>query len=172
AQHAALRRRGRPERARHRRFGLCLSSRVPGRTPGIPGVTLCSAAALSPALSSHDQIAESKLRNSEKSRVSTRIIGATSRLAAISRQECILSIGLPTSTARIPRRAAEIGPMVLPQGLSLRELKCCGATSTARQAAAKAAMAGPSLAYDWLTLTLITGPAPNIGRCCLSCLSG
>ncbi len=58
--------------------------------------------------------------------MSTRIIGATSLTAAISRHECMLSMGVPTSTARTPRRAAEMGPMVLPHGVSLRELKYSG----------------------------------------------
>ena len=55
-------------------------------------------------------------------------------------------MGLPTSTVRSPKRAAEIGPIVLPHGESLRELKCCGTTSTARQAALNAATEGASLA--------------------------
>ena len=38
-------------------------------------------------------------------------MGATSAVPAISRHECIESIGLPTSTVGMPTRAALIGPI-------------------------------------------------------------
>ena len=48
-------------------------------------------------------------------------MGATSAAPAISRHECIDSMGLPTSTVGMPVRAAVIGPIVEPHGWSLRE---------------------------------------------------
>ena len=71
-----------------------------------------------------------------------RIIGSTSATAAISRQECMLSMGLPTSSVRMPMAAAEMGPMVLPQGMSLRDTKRCGEKPASRQAASKAPVPG------------------------------
>ncbi len=56
-----------------------------------------------------------EIRYPSKNAVSTSIIGSTSAVPAISRQECIESIGLPTSTVRSPTRAAVIGPIVDPQ---------------------------------------------------------
>lgn len=73
-------------------------------------------------------------------------MGGMSALAAISRQECMLSMGLPTSTLLMARRAAVMGPMVLPQGMSLRETKCWGVRSFLRQARVKRAAAGASVA--------------------------
>ena len=60
------------------------------------------------------------------------IIGATSAAPASSRHECIESIGFPTSTVRIPTRAAVIGPIVEPHARSLRVTKCCGVDARRR----------------------------------------
>src|SRR5262249_43601588 len=81
-----------------------------------------------------------------KKACSTRIIGSTSAAPAISRQECMESMGLPTSTAGIPVRAALIGPIVEPHGPSLRGVNCCGTTPTSAQSAAKAPAVRASLA--------------------------
>lgn len=52
--------------------------------------------------------------------VIARIMGSWSAAAHISRQECIESMGLPTSTVRSPTPAAAKGPIVEPQRRSLR----------------------------------------------------
>src|SRR5262249_62298780 len=65
---------------------------------------------------------------SERNSPSTSIIGAMSATPAISRHECIESIGLPTSTVGIPTRAALIGPIVDPHATSPRDTKYCGVT--------------------------------------------
>ena len=43
----------------------------------------------------------------------------------ISRMECMESCAAPTSTVLHPRFAARMGPIVLPQAMSLRTLKSC-----------------------------------------------
>ena len=73
-------------------------------------------------------------------------MGSTSAAPAISRQECIDSMGLPTSTVGMPVRAAVIGPIVEPHGWSLREVKCCGTTPTCAHSAANAPAESASLA--------------------------
>ena len=49
------------------------------------------------------------------------------RVPAVSRHECMPSIGAPTSTVATPSSAAVIGPIVLPQGRSERTTKRWGA---------------------------------------------
>ena len=77
---------------------------------------------------------------------SSAIIGATSAAPASSRQECIESMGLPRSTARIPTEAAASGPIVEPQARSLRVTKCCGVMPSERHSAVTCAMPIASLA--------------------------
>ena len=60
-------------------------------------------------------------------------MGSTSSLPAISRHECMESMGLPTSTVGMPVRAALLGPMVDPQARSLRVTKCWGAVPSSAQ---------------------------------------
>lgn len=43
----------------------------------------------------------------------------------VSRMECMESEGMPTSTVRIPVLAATMGPIVVPQGQSLRTTNSC-----------------------------------------------
>jgi len=60
----------------------------------------------------------------ELSRSRRGIIGATSFTAAISRRSAMLSIGLPyVDRAHAEGARRRWGPMVLPQGMSLRALK-------------------------------------------------
>jgi len=81
-----------------------------------------------------------------KKRFMTSIIFGTSAAAATSRQECIESMGLPTSTVRMPSSAAVIGPMVLPQPRSDRTTKRCVVTSASRAQRSKLAQLSPSVA--------------------------
>ena len=73
-------------------------------------------------------------------------MGCTSAVPASSRHECIASIGLPTSTAGIPARAAVIGPIVEPHGWSFRDVKRCGVTPTLAHRAANSPAVTASLA--------------------------
>ena len=90
-------------------------------------------------------------------------------MTAISRALCMDSMGLPTSTVRMPSCPAVIGPIVLPQPRSVRVTKCCGVTPASRHSVVKNAHVSPSVAYDWLTLDLMTGPRPICGWCFGSC---
>ncbi len=67
-------------------------------------------------------------------------------MPAISRHECIESIGLPTSTVRTPRRAAVIGPIVEPQAMSLRVTNSWGSKPASLHRAAKKPEVAASLA--------------------------
>src|SRR5690606_32598414 len=69
-----------------------------------------------------------------------------STTAVSSRAECIDRIGTPTSTGRIPRGVAEIGPMVDPHGSALLETNSCVGTPAAAHAAAHAAAPYASVA--------------------------
>jgi len=68
--------------------------------------------------------------------VRTAIIGATSALPAISRHECIESIGLPMSKVAMPTRAALIGPIVEPQSRNLIVTPIAGYLSAIRSVVA------------------------------------
>lgn len=57
----------------------------------------------------------------------------SSRLAS-SRAECMDNSGTPTSTVGMPRRVAEMGPMVEPQGTALWPTKVWEGTPAAAQA--------------------------------------
>src|SRR5690606_14602546 len=69
-----------------------------------------------------------------------------STTAVSSRAECIDRIGAPTSTVRMPRRVAEIGPIVDPQGMVLFETNSCEGTPARWQAAFHAAAPCASVA--------------------------
>ena len=60
---------------------------------------------------------------SEKQAASASTISGTSSAEASSRQECIASCGMPTSTVAMPSRVAVSGPIVLPHGRSARMTK-------------------------------------------------
>ena len=64
----------------------------------------------------------------------------------ISRAECMLSRGTPTSTVVMPRRVAVMGPMVEPQGTALLETKSWLGTPAAAQARAQIAAPTASVA--------------------------
>lgn len=50
---------------------------------------------------------------------------STLEVQHISLMECMESCGAPISSTGIPRRAARMGPMVVPHGLSLRTITSC-----------------------------------------------
>lgn len=50
------------------------------------------------------------------------VLCSTLEVQHISLMECMESCGAPMSTTGIPRRADRMGPMVVPQGLSLRTI--------------------------------------------------
>src|SRR5690606_5696775 len=75
-----------------------------------------------------------------------------------SRAECIDSWATPMSAVAIPVRAADSGPMVDPQGWSLRETNVWWGTPALRQASTMRAAVDESVAYRWLALILMTGP--------------
>jgi len=64
----------------------------------------------------------------------------------ISRAECIDSRPTPTSTVKIPRRVAVIGPIVVPHGIALLPTKLCEGTPAAAHARFHKAMPSPSVA--------------------------
>ena len=66
--------------------------------------------------------------------------------ALVERAECIDSRPMPTSTVRIPRRVAVIGPIVVPHGIALLPTKLCEATPAAAHARFHRAMPSPSVA--------------------------
>ena len=68
--------------------------------------------------------------------VSAATISGTSSAETSSRQECIASVGAPTSTVAMPSRVAVSGPMVLPQGRSARVTKRCTGTPASAQRSA------------------------------------
>ena len=68
--------------------------------------------------------------SSPKTRRSTRTIGSASRAPHCSRHECMLSIGLPTSTVAMPSSDAAMGPIVVPHARSERDTKVWYATSS------------------------------------------
>jgi len=95
---------------------------------------------------------------------------AKSSTPIISRTECIESCGSPTSTARIPVAAEMIGPMVDPQGQSLRTTNSCGGGRAARRAISRSTKLVTGFdAYRWLALDLITRPELSFGPCARSC---
>lgn len=53
------------------------------------------------------------------------VLCSTLEVQHISLMECMESCGAPMSTTGIPRRADRMGPMVVPQGLSLRTITSC-----------------------------------------------
>ena len=53
----------------------------------------------------------------------TATVSATSLIAIISRAECILHSGAPTSTVVMPNRVAVSGPIVEPHGMLLFDTK-------------------------------------------------
>lgn len=53
------------------------------------------------------------------------VLCRTLEVQHISLMECMESCGAPMSTTGTPRRAARMGPMVVPQGLSLRTITSC-----------------------------------------------
>ena len=57
-----------------------------------------------------------------------------------------IGLGPPTSTVRIPRRVAVIGPIVVPHGIALLPTKLCEATPAAAHARFHRAMPSPSVA--------------------------
>ena len=64
----------------------------------------------------------------------------------ISRAECMDSRGTPTSTVGMPRRAAVMGPIVVPQGIALFDTKSWEATPAAAHARAHSATPSASVA--------------------------
>ena len=70
---------------------------------------------------------------SSRQAVSAATISGTSSAETSSRQECIASVGAPTSTVAMPSRVAVSGPMVLPQGRSARLTKRCTGTPASAQ---------------------------------------
>ena len=74
-----------------------------------------------------------KLLDLLKNAASTSVNLAASSDPVTSLQECMASCGIPTSKVATPSRAAVIGPMVLPQAVSLRDTKLCTGTSTSAQ---------------------------------------
>ena len=63
-------------------------------------------------------------------------MSGTSAALASSRQECMPSIGEPTSTVDSPSRIAVSGPMVDPHGRSARVTKCYSGTPASAHRAA------------------------------------
>lgn len=61
------------------------------------------------------------------------VLCSTLEVQHISRMECMESCGPPTSTTGMPSRAARMGPMVVPQGLSLRTITSCRGRSAAQR---------------------------------------
>lgn len=56
------------------------------------------------------------------------MLWSTPEVQHISRMECMASCGQPMSSTRSPRREARMGPMVVPQGVSLRTMNSCTGT--------------------------------------------
>ncbi|TNN37062.1 hypothetical protein EYF80_052776 [Liparis tanakae] len=54
------------------------------------------------------------------------VLCRTLEVQHISRMECMESCGAPMSATGMPRRAARMGPMVVPQAVSLRTITSCG----------------------------------------------
>ena len=77
---------------------------------------------------------------------STRARSRRSSTWLISRAECIDNRPTPTSTVRIPRRVAVIGPIVVPHGIALLPTKFCDATPAAAHARFHRAMPSASVA--------------------------
>src|SRR5690606_17340078 len=77
----------------------------------------------------------------------TRVRSCRSLTPASSRAECIERIGMPTSTVRMPRRVAVIGPIVEPQGTALFETNSCELTPACSHQPDQAALPTASVAY-------------------------
>lgn len=56
------------------------------------------------------------------------MLWSTPEVQHISRMECMASCGQPISSTRSPKREARMGPMVVPQGVSLRTMNSCNGT--------------------------------------------
>jgi len=57
------------------------------------------------------------------------VVWRTPDVQHISRMECMASCGAPRSRTAIPKRAAKIGPIVVPHGLSFLTITSCGRRS-------------------------------------------
>ena len=81
------------------------------------------------------------------------------------------SCGTPTSTVRMPRLVARIGPIVLPQPMSLRTTKSCVGTFAAAAQSRNSVAVTAVVAYRWFALCFTTTPLCMRGWWLPSCLS-